>query len=105
MPTETVPRDGPDMSEKIVITLCMGSSCFARGNNRLLAGLEAMLQRNGWEEMVVLAGNRCRNRCGDGPNLAIDGVAHRGLDADAIEALLAGRLGRKTAGVLPEGRR
>ncbi len=77
---------------KIEITLCMGSSCFARGNNRVLAGLEEMIRRNGWTEAVSLAGSRCSNRCGDGPNLTIDGALHCARDLGAVEALIAGKL-------------
>lgn len=82
------------MNGKVEITLCMGSSCFARGNNRLLAELEAMIKRNDWGGLVVLAGSRCANRCGDGPNLMVDGETHRGLDASAIEEIVGEKLGR-----------
>ncbi len=78
---------------KIEITLCMGSSCFARGNNRVLAGLEAMIRRNGWTESVALAGSRCGGRCGEGPNLTIDGEPLGAAGIDAVEALIAGKLG------------
>ncbi len=77
---------------KIEITLCMGSSCFARGNNRVLAGLETMIRRNGWTDAVSLAGSRCSNRCGSGPNLTVDGEPRSAADIDAIETLIAGKL-------------
>ncbi len=80
------------MNGKIEITLCMGSSCFARGNNRVLAGLEAMIRRNGWTDAVSLAGSRCSSRCGDGPNLTVNGTLHSARDLDAIETLIAGKL-------------
>ncbi len=82
---------------KTEITLCMGSSCFARGNNRALAGLEAMILRNGWRDSVSLAGSRCCGCCGDGPHLTVDGEPRSALDIDAIEALIAAKAGRPGA--------
>lgn len=82
------------MSEKVEIALCMGSSCFTRGNNRLLKALEDSIRENAWEDRVVLSGLRCENRCGQGPNVFIDGKLHQGLDAGTLFDLLFEKLGR-----------
>jgi NADH:ubiquinone oxidoreductase subunit E len=80
------------MAEPLEVTLCMGSSCFARGNNLLLADLEDVIARNAWRDRVRLAGCRCLNLCGGGPNLKIDGRLRQNLDFAAVEELLAGLL-------------
>ena len=73
---------------RVNIGLCMGSACFARGNNRLLEMIEDAIEKNGWKEWVVLTGARCENRCGDGPIVVLDGKRLHGLDASAILALV-----------------
>lgn len=87
------------MSEKVDIALCMGSSCFTRGNNRLLKVLEDSIRENRWEDKVVLSGRRCENRCGQGPNVVVDGTLYQGLDAGTLLDMLFEKLGR------PEGKR
>lgn len=52
------------------ITVCMGSSCFARGNARNLETIEQYL-RDHPEGRVKLKGCHCMNECADGPNICI----------------------------------
>lgn len=77
----------------VEIALCMGSSCFARGNNTLLAVLEEIIKANGWERRVLLSGLRCEDCCSGGPNIKIDGFLHQGLDAGSVLDLLGQKLG------------
>lgn len=81
------------MSEKLTIAICMGSSCFARGNATLLETLEDMIKDNGWEERIHLSGLRCENKCSEGPNIKIDGELHQALDAGALTDIIAKKLG------------
>ena len=81
------------MKKKIEVSLCMGSSCFTRGNNRLLEAVEGLIRKNSWEELVELSGSRCENRCGDGPNVVVDGVLHQRLDEGALMDLIAEKVG------------
>lgn len=78
---------------KIEISLCMGSSCFTRGNNRLLELLEDQIAANGWQDRIALSGARCHDKCGDGPNVFIDGKLYQGLDEGALLDLLQNILG------------
>lgn len=75
-------------SGKIEISLCMGSSCFARGNNRLLNLLEEQIGKNGWGDRIALSGARCGELCGEGPVIRIDGRLYRGLDEGALFDLI-----------------
>ena len=43
---------------KLNITVCMGSSCFARGNQQNLAFIESFIQEHGLEAEINLAGSR-----------------------------------------------
>ena len=82
------------MTHMVEIALCMGSSCFTRGNNRLLETVEKAIKENAWENNVILSGIRCENRCGQGPNVIIDGKLFHGIDAGTLLDLLFEKLGR-----------
>jgi NADH:ubiquinone oxidoreductase subunit E len=70
------------------IVVCMGSSCFARGNRRNLEVVEQFLAAHGLKAEVRLAGSRCDDDCQKGPNVIINGVAHHGVDTGALIDLL-----------------
>ena len=73
----------------VSITICMGSSCFSRGNNRNLASVQAWLTANGREAEVALKGCRCGNKCAEGPNIWINGTCHSGVTPESVPELLA----------------
>jgi NADH:ubiquinone oxidoreductase subunit E len=85
------------MSGKLTIALCMGSSCFARGNQAVLETLEDMIADNGWADRIHLSGLRCENKCSEGPNIKIDGHLYQGLDTGALMDLIAQKLGVEPA--------
>ncbi len=76
------------MAEAISVALCMGSSCFARGNRKLLEVVEGLIRQNGWQESVALSGLRCTNRCADGPNISINGTLYQNMDANTLVEIL-----------------
>ncbi|QBG45988.1 (2Fe-2S) ferredoxin domain-containing protein [Verrucomicrobia bacterium S94] len=70
------------------ITICMGSSCFARGNREHLELIENYLHGNGIAAAITFSGCRCRGECGCGPNIEINGNLHRELDTGTLLDLL-----------------
>lgn len=75
------------------IVICMGSSCFARGNARNVELAEAFLDAHPEiEARVDLRGGLCCDRCADGPNVVVDGVVHARVDEPAMRALLGALL-------------
>lgn len=65
------------------IELCMGSSCFSRGNAQLLEQVEAYIEAH--PELVLdLSGHLCLGDCSQGPNIRIDGTVHRGMKPDEL---------------------
>jgi NADH:ubiquinone oxidoreductase subunit E len=70
------------------ITICMGSSCYARGNGEHLILIESYLEARGLGAAVELRGCRCRGQCGFGPVIEIGGVLHHELDAGTVMDLL-----------------
>ncbi len=73
---------------KIKIIICMGSSCFARGNNRNLEIIQTFLKRRGLEGEVLLQGSRCEGNCLAGPNLTIRGETFNQVLPENLEELL-----------------
>ena len=73
---------------KIKITVCMGSSCFPRGNQQNLAFIEAFMKTHDLEAEIDLAGARCENKCATGPNITINGVEYNGVDEKKLEEIL-----------------
>ena len=57
----------------VKISICMGSSCFARGNSLNLAAIEEHIAQEGLQAEIELSGCRCENHCAQGPNVRVDG--------------------------------
>jgi NADH:ubiquinone oxidoreductase subunit E len=74
--------------EKHIIEICMGSSCFARGNDRNLEVIESFLKRKDLKIEVLLRGSRCNGCCSQGPNVTIDGILYREVSPDGLTGLL-----------------
>lgn len=71
-----------------VIKICMGSSCFARGNNENLIVLENFITKNNLETKIELIGSRCENKCTKGPFIEIDGLNLENINETELKELL-----------------
>ena len=80
------------VDSKITVELCMGSSCFARGNSASLSGIENYLDENGRSERVDLEGHLCLGKCNSGPHIRIDGVEYSAISPDCVIDLIRGAL-------------
>jgi NADH:ubiquinone oxidoreductase subunit E len=76
------------MIEKVVIQICMGSSCFSRGNRHTLKMIQQYLKDHNLEGDVVLKGNHCFGDCSKGPVVKINDVLHEQVDRENILELL-----------------
>jgi len=74
------------------ITLCMGSSCFARGNGDNLEALERWIASGECQARITLAGTRCEGRCAQGPNILIDGNLFAGVTPNVLGDILGIRV-------------
>lgn len=74
---------------KLNIIVCMGSACFARGNQQNLAFLESYIQEHGLEADINLAGTRCENKCAKGPVVIINNVEYNNVDEKKLEEILS----------------
>lgn len=79
-------------ADKIKIELCMGSSCFARGNSSMLMALENYIEEKNLADRIELEGHLCLGKCNNGPHVAIDGEEYSGLDVDCFLDILRKKL-------------
>lgn len=71
-----------------VIKICMGSSCFSRGNKENLEIIRDFIKTNSIEAEIHLTGNLCEGNCNIGPNVSIDGNDYSNVDENKIISIL-----------------
>ncbi|MBR1648362.1 MAG: (2Fe-2S) ferredoxin domain-containing protein [Alphaproteobacteria bacterium] len=71
-----------------IIKVCMGSSCFARGNAKNLQIIQNFIEQHGLDAQVELTGLRCCGSCSAGPNIYIDDEAFHNLDQGSVLDIL-----------------
>lgn len=76
------------LNSKKEIIVCMGSSCFARGNAQNLEFIENYINEKNLNATVELAGSRCEGKCADGPNIIIDGVEYNNVNEEKIKEIM-----------------
>ena len=59
-------------NRKVVVTVCVGSSCHIKGSRDMIMRFNEMLKEEGMEDKVELKGSFCMERCGEGINWQID---------------------------------
>lgn len=74
--------------EKISIAICMGSSCYARGNGKNAEIIQRWLKKEGIEAKIEFSGTLCESLCREGPNLRIAEKLYKGVDPLALEDIL-----------------
>jgi NADH:ubiquinone oxidoreductase subunit E len=78
------------------ITICMGSSCFSRGNNRNIEVIQEYLASQTLPPGVELSGHLCQGHCSSGPNVQINTKLYHEVDPIVIIGLL-NHYGRQAA--------
>lgn len=72
------------------IVICLGSSCFARGNGENVRVVENYLAANSYRDDVdvELAGTLCKGHCSEGPNVIINDEFYSNVDPGVMLDLL-----------------
>lgn len=74
----------------------MGSSCYPRGNRRILQQLKAMIAAENLQDQVHLCGHLCSGRCTEGPVVVINDVVYTHADELSMVELLKMKLRERT---------
>jgi NADH-quinone oxidoreductase subunit G len=57
----------------VIITVCVGSSCYLRGAHKVAEALEGAILRHGLRGKIELQGAFCLNRCLEGVAVSVNG--------------------------------
>jgi NADH:ubiquinone oxidoreductase subunit E len=78
--------------EPTELVICMGSSCFSRGNKRNIRLIQDYIDVHGLCGKVRMKGHLCEGLCKDGPNITIDERVFSQVEPDALEVFLEDNL-------------
>ncbi len=76
------------MDDKKEIVICLGSSCFARGNKQMVKDIMTYIKDNQLEDKVNFHGAHCFGHCEKGPIVKIGNTMHEGIGKNDIPDLL-----------------
>jgi NADH:ubiquinone oxidoreductase subunit E len=76
------------MGNKIEVVICLGSSCFARGNKATLKVIEKYIKDNNLQDKIFFHGGHCFGRCAEGPVVKINDTIHTGVNEYNIIEIL-----------------
>jgi len=76
------------MLKKTEITICLGSSCFSRGNNKNLEIIKDYISENNLKDKVDFRGHLCAEMCNKGPVVKINGKIYFDINRDNIISIL-----------------
>ena len=76
------------MNDPVTIFICMGSSCFARGNRNNLTLIENFLEKHNLTAAVRLEGSHCDAECQKGPNIRIGDTLYQHVDPGMLLDIL-----------------
>lgn len=81
------------MEEKKEIVICLGSSCFARGNNKNLEFIQEYLMVNDLKAKITFKGQLCSQQCSKGPVVIIDGEMFTDVNKTKLMEILNSKFG------------
>ena len=76
---------------KIKMVICIGSSCFARGNAENVKITEGCLAKRGLSDEVDidLSGGLCTGNCADGPTVIVNDKVYRRVERGVMQDILS----------------
>lgn len=74
--------------EKRQIKICLGSSCFSRGNKANVEVVQKYLKDHNLEADVYLSGHLCEEKCSRGPVISIDENVYEGVQISRLYKIL-----------------
>lgn len=70
------------------IQICLGSSCFSRGNKANLEAIKQYLSTNGLSASITFSGRLCENMCDRGPIVVVDGKIYEEVNLSRLIKIL-----------------
>ena len=72
------------------IKVCMGSACFAKGNQENLEFIKQYIEDNNLESDISITGSLCENKCDVGPRIIVNDKEYTNVTTKEIEEILKG---------------
>ena len=70
------------------IKICMGSACFAKGNQENLEYIKEFIKENNLDAKIKILGSLCENKCSIGPRIYIDDKEYTQVTRGALINLM-----------------
>lgn len=64
-------------TEKVVISVCVGTNCYLKGSYDVLQELIALAKKHGVEDKVEFKGTFCLENCSNGPSIKVSDDLHK----------------------------
>ena len=78
------------------IYICLGSSCFSRGNNVHLEIIRQYIAENHLEAEIKFSGHLCEELCNQGPILRINDKVYKEVTRSSLYRILEEELMKKS---------
>ncbi len=76
-----------ETKKKTHVCLCLGSSCYSRGNRDNLELIQNLIEE-GADAYISIEGCHCQGNCGNGPNVTINGEQISGMSPELFETYI-----------------
>jgi NADH:ubiquinone oxidoreductase subunit E len=75
---------------KVKMIICIGSSCFARGNAENVKIVEDFMTLHGLSDEldIELSGGLCTNNCPDGPVVIVNDKIYKHVNRDVMQEIM-----------------
>ena len=74
--------------DRISVKICMGSACFAKGNQANLEYIKEFIANNNLDFELEIIGSLCENECENGPRIIINDKEYKNVSQKDIENIL-----------------
>ncbi len=79
--------------DKVEIKICLGSSCFSRGNRIILQDINKYIEVKQVKDRVFFHGAHCLGDCNDGPKVEVNGQLYTKVTPALVIEILNEALG------------
>ena len=70
------------------IKVCMGSACFAKGNQENLDYIRQYMEENNLESNITIIGSLCENKCECGPRIIVNDKEYTNVKTYDLDKIL-----------------
>lgn len=71
------------------ILICLGSSCYSRGNAENLKAIKSFIAEHGLEAEIDFRGHLCNESCNKGPVVQLDDNVYEEVTQSSLHNILA----------------